>query len=192
MPKTNAQSTGVKSHRLKMLALKQSMATMKADMNPNVVSTPLRAHPAPNRTYGNQWVPRTYRAFKVQLNSSDAEIPFTIGDLVSAGCPTGTRFRSLRYKVWNSTSAGTSSGFIEVRFTGADTYSGVAPLTLSDQGTATFLPGIGVTLPKSLTTVATASTSSAVELFKFRASRPGVQLTHNQSITIDIQTEIAI
>lgn len=192
MPKSNPRGMVPPTDKNMKLALRRALKQVKLDINPNVTSFALRTQPGPNRFFGSQWIPRTYRIFKTQSAGSIVNVPVTFGDLVTAGCPTGTKLRVCKLKIWNSTSPGFSTGYIELNFSPTDTYSGVAGLVLSDLGSATALPGVGVVIPKALTVVKTASSSSAAEIINVRTAQVGVVAPANQSITIDVQVEIAV
>jgi ribosomal protein S30 len=148
------------------------------------------AERAPTPRRRNRKEPET----KVSQTASSAAVLISItnGDLVTAGMPTGTRFRIISIRSWNSTSSGQSSGFVSINWDETTTYTGVGQVVMSDTGSATSLPGVGIALPKALSKIETAATSSASNLISVRSAQVGVDVPAAQNLILDFECEIAV
>jgi hypothetical protein len=174
-------------------AFKQALKDIRTSINPNVRSYAVRNNPKPLRAHGTVWIKRVSRVVKTQPASSAAVlISITNGDLVTAGMPTGTRFRIISIRSWNSTSSGQSSGFVSINWDETTTYTGVGQVVMSDTGSATSLPGVGIALPKALSKIETAATSSASNLISVRSAQVGVDVPAAQNLILDFEFEIAV
>lgn len=176
--------------------MKTSIRALKAQINPDVRSYVLRTNPKPIRAKGSQWIPRKFRVFLTQASSAIANFDdITIASVTAAGLSSGTKFRILRYAVWNTTNANGSTGYVEAyHIPGSSGYSGMAPLEISDTGTASSLPGVGMEIPRSLSIPITGSTSSATVLLSVRSGRSGITVLSgaSQNLVVDVEGEIAV
>lgn len=177
-------------------ALKASIKELRSQINPAVRSYVVRTNPKPIRAQGSVWIPRKFRVFLTQAGTSVVDFAsVTIGSVVSAGLPPSTKFRILRYGIWNTTNSRQNSGYIEANYDhGSSGYSGVASIDVSDTGTAVSLPGVGIEIPRSLSVPISGSSTSSTVLLSVRTGRSGVSVdtAATQNIVIDVEGELAV
>jgi hypothetical protein len=136
-------------------SLNNAIASIKASITPVISTGRASSNPKPLKVAGEMWVPRTFRVFLTQ-NIVDEKVDLTTAGLMTVGGLVG-QIRILKLKVWNYTSLATTSNYIGVE-SGVKLTETAVTTSVIDVGNGSTLPGVTVTIPRTIASNLTSST----------------------------------
>lgn len=179
MPRKSSTNTRVLSARID---------NIKKETNPVITVTPIRTNPPAKAVSTDRWRTQAVRAVKAGTGA----VTLTVGAVVqglgftpATSIGSTSQFKILGIKVWNMTSAGTSSGYLSVGTGSILTISGITQ-SGEDFGNATSSPGMKLNIPDTLAANIALDPDSTGTIATANGTPTGLTGTASQTFCFDV------